>query len=59
MRENETQGSAAGSPSTELTPEQIRQVADRVYQLLRREVRIEMERRRPVANGRRHGQGGR
>jgi hypothetical protein len=33
--------------SLELTPELVRQVADKVYALLLKELRIEQERRRP------------
>jgi hypothetical protein len=54
-----TQSSETGTDSEKLSPEMVRKVADRVYQLLMQEVRIEHERFRPAENHRRFGQGGR
>lgn len=49
MAENQTQGTAASNSSdqpTGLTPEQIRQVVDKVYALLLKDLKIERERSR-------------
>jgi hypothetical protein len=54
-----TQSSPAAVDSNNLSPEVARKVADRVYQLLKQEARIESERYRPVGNHRRFKQGGR
>ncbi|MGD8585398.1 MAG: hypothetical protein PVH65_01310 [Chloroflexota bacterium] len=54
-----TQSSEAAKGSESLSPEMVRKVADRVYQLLKEELRIENERFRPAGNHRRFGQGGR
>lgn len=61
MSSNETQGQAteSGPEAQAITPEVARKVADRVFQLLKEEARIEYERYRPVNNHRRFGQGGR
>jgi hypothetical protein len=54
-----TQPSVAGKEGEKLSSEMVRKVADRVYQLLKQEMRIERERFRPADNHRRFGQGGR
>lgn len=59
LDENETNEPAGSQESEALSPEMIRKVADRVYQLLKQEARIDHERRRPPQIGRRYGQGGR
>jgi len=59
MADNETQGPAGGQNTETLSPETVRKVADRVFQLLKQEARIDFERRRPPHNSRRYGQGGR
>jgi hypothetical protein len=59
LDDNETNEPAGNQQSQALTPEQIRKVADRVYQLLKQEARIDYERRRPPQIGRRYVQGGR
>lgn len=48
----------AGSQAGELTAELVRQVADRVYAMLLRDLRIEQERARPTNRARIRGNGG-
>jgi hypothetical protein len=51
----ESSASNQGQQTPALTPEMVRQVADRVYRLLLQEARIDFERRRPPYDGRRIG----
>ena len=55
----QTRARDQGSNELEITPELVRKVADRVYQLLNQQARIEFERRRPIGGGHRFRQGGR
>jgi hypothetical protein len=56
--ENTTQAEATGDEDGGLPPEMVRQIAERVYQLLKQEARIGYERYRPRQNHRPFGQGG-
>ncbi len=57
--ELETPQSEADQERQDLSQEKLRELADRVYQLLKEEARIEYERYRPANNHRPFGQGGR
>lgn len=59
MTVNGNSDNQANQEGTALSPEQKRQLVERVYQLLLQEVRINYERRRPQTGLRRYGQGGR
>jgi hypothetical protein len=48
-----------GSSESEISPELVRKVADRVYRLLCQEARIDYERRRPLSSAKHFRQGGR
>ena len=54
----ETHAQDQGSNESEIMPELVSKVAERVYQLLFEEARIERERRRPSGGGAHFGQGG-
>ena len=53
------QSSEAEKQGETLSPEMVRKVADRVYQLLKEQLHTERDRFRPAENHRRFGQGGR
>lgn len=57
--ESGAQTSEVGQESQQLSTEQLRKLADRVFHLLKEEARIEYERFRPTSNHRRYRQGGR
>lgn len=50
-----TESSEAGNEGEKLSPEMVRKVADRVYQLLKEELRIDLERFQPPGKRRRLG----
>jgi hypothetical protein len=54
-----TQSSEKSQEPQNLSPELVRKIADRVYQLMKEEARIDCERLRPAGRHRRLGKGGR
>jgi len=59
MADSGRQAATTGSNEPQISDDLLRQVADRVFQLLLEEARIDNERRRTAGNHRRFGQGGR